>query len=510
MNNVHPTRTNSALLEIAGISKVYPGILALDNVSFSLKAGEVVGLIGENGAGKSTFMKILGGVIAPSVGSIRLENQLKQALTVQESLNAGIAFVHQELNLFDNLDVAANVYLGREIVSGPLKLVDTAAMNAAVLPILERLGAAFRPDTPVSILSLADRQLLEIAKALSLDSKIVIMDEPTSSLTLRESDNLLNVIADLKAAGISIIFISHRLSEVEQCADRVVVLRDGRIAGELARDEIGHDAMIRLMIGRNLSELYTPPGKARSSARLRISGMRTAAKPDALVSMDVHAGEILGLAGLMGAGRTELALALFGIDEALGGSVVLDGQPFDRPTPAKAIERGLFLVPEDRKESGLILDFPIEQNISLASLSAIAQFGLIDTDIERHRAIDQRQKLSIKAPNVGATASDLSGGNQQKIVLAKWLIMNPKVIIFDEPTRGIDVGSKNEIYRLMRDLADKGVAVLMISSDMEEIVGVSDRVAVMHNGTVTGILERGKLSEHNVLQLAVGNHTGVN
>ena len=493
------------LLALSGITKVYPGVVALDDVSFALAPGEVVGLIGENGAGKSTLMKILGGVIGPTAGSIAIESTAHARLTVPESLAAGIAFVHQELNLFDNLDVAANVFLGREPRRGPLRLVDNAAMARAVQPILDRLGATFKPDTPVLRLSLAERQLLEIAKALSLDARVVIMDEPTSSLTLSETERLLAVIADLKAHGIAVIFISHRLGEVESCADRVVVLRDGRVAGSLDRHEIRHDAMIRLMIGRDLKTLYDPPAAPRGNPVLQLQGLRTRDNPHAAVDLDVHAGEIVGLAGLVGAGRTELARAAFGIDPSVGGTIMLDGRTLHRPTPGDAIAGGLFLVPEDRKQSGLVLEFPIAANIALPDLPALSRFHLVQRRRELARAMEQRERLAIKTPDVLRQALDLSGGNQQKIVLAKWLAMAPKAIILDEPTRGIDVGAKTEIYRLMRDLADHGVAILMISSDMEEVIGVSDRIVVMHAGRIAGELARSDFSEHNVLTLAVGN-----
>jgi ribose transport system ATP-binding protein len=492
------------LLELSGITKVYPGVVALDDVSFSLAPGEVVGLIGENGAGKSTLMKILGGVVAPTAGRIAIAGVEHAALTVQQSMAAGIAFVHQELNLFDNLDVAANVFLGREIRKGALRLVDNAAMARAVQPILARLGATFRPDTPVLRLSLAERQLLEIAKALSLDARVVIMDEPTSSLTLSETARLLSIIAGLKAEGIAVIFISHRLNEVEQCADRVVVLRDGRVAGRLARGEIAHDRMIRLMIGRDLKALYQPPSRARGEPVLKFERLVTEAHPDAAVNLDVFAGEILGLAGLVGAGRTELARAAFGIDASVSGAILLAGRRLVRHGPGDAIAGGLFLIPEDRKQSGLILEFSVAENIALPSLDALSRFRLVSGERERSLAEAQRARLGIKTPDVLRLATELSGGNQQKIVLAKWLAMEPKAVIFDEPTRGIDVGAKTEIYRLMRGLADHGVGILMISSDMEEVIGVSDRIAVMHNGRIAGELARDRFSEHNVLTLAVG------
>jgi ribose transport system ATP-binding protein len=493
-------------LELVGIGKVYPGVVALDDVSFSVEPGEVIGLVGENGAGKSTLMKVLGGVVAPTTGRIRIDGAEREAMTIAGAIAAGIAFVHQELNLFDNLDAAANVYIGREpLRGGPLRLVDRPRLEAQVRPLFERLGVDFPPDAPVMGLSLAQRQLVEIAKALSLDSRLVIMDEPTSSLTLSETARLLRVIADLKASGVSVIFISHRLDEVRACADRVVVLRDGRLVGRLPKEEISPAAMIRLMIGRDLKSIYRPPAAPPGEALLEIRGFVTAAWPARTVDLTLRRGEILGLAGLIGAGRTELACAVTGIERPLGGSVRLDGRDVAVTAPRDAIDAGLYLVPEDRKASGVILDLPIAANISLPQLRGLARAGIVRRAEETALAETERRRLDIRAPTVETDVATLSGGNQQKVVLAKWLAMAPKAIIFDEPTRGIDVGAKREIYDMLRRLADAGVAILMISSDMEEVIGVSDRIAVMHEGAISGTLERAEFSEHRVLELAVGH-----
>jgi ribose transport system ATP-binding protein len=451
-------------------------------------------------------MKILGGVIAPTSGIVRVDGVERRSLTVPDAIAAGIAFVHQELNLFDNLDAAANVFIGREpLFAGPLKLIDRKKLRRDVQPLLDRLGVDFKPDTLVSDMSIAQRQLLEIAKALSLNSRLVIMDEPTSSLTLSETERLMKVIAGLKSEGISVIFISHRLNELTQCADRVVVLRDGRVVGELGRGRIGHDAMIRLMIGRDLKSLYTPPAAPPGDRALEIVDAETAAWPGCRVSLDLRQGEILGLAGLVGSGRTELARAVFGVDRLLGGAIRLGGEPLAIATPREAIDRGIYLIPEDRKRSGLLLDVSVAENISLPDLASYSRGRLVSTRSEADNAEKQKRKLGIRAPSVATEVASLSGGNQQKVVLAKWLSMAPRVLIFDEPTRGIDVGAKNEIYEMLRVLADSGVAILMISSDMEEVIGVSDRIAVMHEGRISGFLDRRDFSEHNVLQLAVGN-----
>jgi ribose transport system ATP-binding protein len=493
------------ILELIDISKSYPGVRALSNVNLAVAAGEVVGLIGENGAGKSTLMRILGGVTQPSGGTIRLRGEQKDDLTVAEAIRSGIAFVHQELNLFDNLDVAANVFFGREPRSfGPLRLIDTAAILSQTQPLLDRLGADFAPDTPVADLSLAQRQLVEIAKALSLGAEIVIMDEPTSSLTLTETNRLLQIVAELKASGVSVIFITHRLHEIEQCADRVVALRDGAVVGTLQKAEIEHDRMIRLMIGRDLKALYTPPKAAPGQEILVLKDIRTTTYPDRTVNLSLRRGEIVGLAGLVGSGRTELARAIFGIDRPLDGTIEVAGHPLTIRSPRDAIAQGIYLIPEDRKAAGLILEDDITSNVSLPNLEHFAVAYLLDHDREQETARRLTTSLNIRAPSVSSVTATLSGGNQQKVVLAKWLAMSPKVLLFDEPTRGVDVGAKSEIYGLIRALSDSGVAVLMISSDMEEVIGVSDRILVMHEGRISGGLGRDEFSEHRVMQLAIG------
>ena len=493
------------LLELRSVTKTYPGVTALDDVSISLAKGEVLGLIGENGAGKSTLMKVLGGIVAPTSGEIVLDGVAHDRLTVPAATAAGIAFVHQELNLFDNLSVGANVYIGREPrFGGPLKLVDTRTLNEKVAPILKRLGLDISPSAPLADLSIAQCQLVEIAKALSLDARVIIMDEPTSSLTLKETDRLLEVIADLRAAGVSIIYISHRLDEVKTCADRVVALRDGHRVGELTGEEITHDAMIRLMIGRDLKSVYLPPKVAPKESGIEIDRLVTRARPQQEVSFAFRRGEIVGLAGLIGSGRTELAHAVFGIDPPLSGRVLLDGEPMVARVASDAIAKGIYLVPEDRKRAGLLLDLPVDQNITLADLARYSRHGLPSRAAEAKTATEQCAALSIKTPSINTLALNLSGGNQQKVVLGKWLSMRPNAVIFDEPTRGIDVGAKSEIYAIMRALADAGVAILMISSDMEEVIGVSDRIAVMHEGRISGLLERPDFTEHNVMLLAVG------
>ncbi|SON57289.1 Xylose import ATP-binding protein XylG [Hartmannibacter diazotrophicus] len=495
---------NPIALELVGITKVYASAIALNDVSLSIRGGEVVGLIGENGAGKSTLMKVLGGTIRPDEGRIVIDGDSTTGLTVARALEHGIAFVHQELNPFSNLDVTDNVLLGRETRKGPFGFIDRRAMEDRVRPLLAMLGTRFGPSDPVSDLSLADQQLLEIARALSTNVRLLILDEPTSSLTLSETQRLLGVIRLLRDDGVAVLFITHRLSEAEMVADRVVGLRDGRNAGALAREDINKDAMVRLMIGRPVSQFYEKPGENSGNIVLEARGLHTAAYPRETVDLTLRGGEILGLAGLVGAGRTELARAIFGIDPREDGVVTVEGIPVPAGSVTEAIRAGICLVPEDRKSEGLFLDFAISQNIAMPSLGSLARYGFVDTLAELALAGDAREKLAIKAPRLDRPAGELSGGNQQKIVLAKWLATRPKVIILDEPTRGIDVGAKAEVYRLMRALAGDGAAILMISSDMEEVIGVSSRVAVMSRGRIAGMLEHEELSEERILRLAVG------
>ncbi|GAB4512180.1 MAG: sugar ABC transporter ATP-binding protein [Roseibium sp.] len=491
-------------LELARVTKVYPGVVALQHVNLSIAGGEIVGLIGENGAGKSTLMKVLGGTVLPDGGTITIDGIAIGGLTPAQATDLGIAFVHQELNPFSNLDVTANVLLGREITSGPLGLLDRRAMVARVEPILEMLGTRFGPGDSVADLSLADQQLLEIARALSMNARLVILDEPTSSLTLSETDRLLDVLRQLRDQGVAILFISHRMSEVEDIADRVVCLRDGRNAGELAGAGICKDKMVRMMIGRDLGQFYDKSRHGTGAPVLELSAVRTSAFPESSVDLSLHAGEILGIAGLVGAGRTELARTVFGVDPLLGGTIRLNGTELRSHTVPEAIEAGLSLVPENRKEQGLLLDFPIRENIALPCLRRLSRHGFVDRQGEARLAETLSARLAIRTSSLSRAAAELSGGNQQKVVLAKWLAMKPKVLVFDEPTRGIDVGAKAEVYHLMQALADEGVGILMISSDMEEVIGVSDRVAVMRRGGISGILNRDELTEENILRLAVG------
>jgi ribose transport system ATP-binding protein len=493
------------LLELKHITKRFPGVLALQDVSLSVEPGEVCALIGENGAGKSTLMKILGGVHLPDHGEIWFDGRPVRIRSVADALALGIGFIHQELNVLDNLDVGANVFMGREPRrGGPLRLVDRKKIDRDTAPILKRLGLDVSPRTPLRNLSLAQQQMVEIAKALSQNARLIIMDEPTSSLTLAETERLLGTVRELSATGVSVIYISHRLGEVESCADRVVALRDGRNTGELSRDEITQPRMVSLMIGRKLEDFYVHGKGAPTAGCFCVEGLRTKYRPNHKISYQVARGEILGFAGLVGAGRSEMAQTIFGVDPPLEGQLKLDGQPLVIRNARDAIAAGIYLAPEDRRKTGLVTGMTVRENITLAGLHRYSVFSLIRPRQEADAARRQVEALRVKTPSLETKALNLSGGNQQKVVLAKWLLLEPKVIIFDEPTRGIDVGAKAEVYRLMRDLADRGVAILMISSDMEEVLGVSDRIAVMHEGNITGFLTREQFSETAIMNLAVG------
>jgi ribose transport system ATP-binding protein len=486
-----------------GISKGFPGVKALDGVSLKIGRGEVVAICGENGAGKSTLMKILGGVHQPDAGEILIDGQPVKINGVTDSMKFGIAFIHQELNVLGNLDVAANVFLGRE-PKNALGLIDSKKIHADTAPFIQRLGLEVSTRTRLDNLSIAQQQLVEIAKALSLNARLIIMDEPTSSLTLTETKRLLELVCELSEQGVSIAYISHRLGELDECADRIVVLRDGKNAGELTHEETSHDKLVNMMVGREIKSFYVEPKGTKTPGYFKVRNASSSLHPGKKVSFDAARGEIFGFAGLVGAGRSEMAKAISGLENSPQKEIVLDGKKLFIGKPRDAIDHGIYLAPENRRAEGLVVEMTVRENISLPSLENFSSFGLINRNHERKIAAEQVKSLNVKTPGIETKVLNLSGGNQQKVVLGKWLAMTPKVMILDEPTRGIDVGAKAEIYRLMRELADGGAVILMISSDMEEILNVSDRIAVMHEGEISGVLERADCKEENVMQLAVG------
>lgn len=493
----------SVCLNATNLTKKFPGVIALENVSLTVAHDEFVAVIGENGAGKSTLMKILAGIETPDEGAIEFEGRTVVMRDVTVAQSMGIALIHQELNLADNLDVAGNVYLGREPHRG--MFLQHQVMRERTQQILQRLGATFAADTLVSELSLGQRQMVEIAKALSLDAKLLIMDEPTSSLSARETDALFAVIAGLRAEGISILYISHRLSEVKQLADRVVALRDGRNAGELSKSEITHDAMVSLMVGRDMSHAYDHVSQSPGHVTLKVQGLKTIANPTHEVSFQLRKGEIVGMAGLVGSGRTEILRALFGVEPPVSGDVTVDGQAINASHPEQAVAAGIALVPEDRKALGVFLPESVQWNVTLPSLSRDAQAGMfLNKEEATNMSVSMKEQLRIKAASLDTRVGTLSGGNQQKVALGKWLVMHPKVLLLDEPTRGIDVGAKREIYQLMEKLASEGMAILFVSSEMEEVIALSDRVLVMHEGRLAGELSATDINEESIMRLATG------
>jgi ribose transport system ATP-binding protein len=500
------------VLEVEKISKRFPGVVALDAVSLAVGAGEVVALVGENGAGKSTLMKILAGLHLPDAGEIRIDGRPVTVASSSEAARLGIGVIHQELEVVETLDVAANISLGREPVwGGPLRLLDRRKMQLIAAAALSRLGVTMPVRTPVRALSTAQRQLVTIARALAMDARILILDEPTSSLTVDDTNRLLQVIRDLRAQGVAVIYISHRLAEVEAIADRVVVLRDGRNVGTLERDAITRDVVVRMMVDREIQRHeWSEPCQARPGEpdtvhpmALRVDELRTRRYPDVAVSFAVRRGEILGVAGLIGAGRTEVAEAICGMTRRVGGTISIDDVALAIDSPRAAIAHGIYLVPEDRHRCGLMDAASVRENITLPDLRRHARAGIIRARAERGWAQHAATVFRVKTPSIGTAVSNLSGGNQQKVILARWLSLSPRVVVFDEPTRGIDVGARAEIYDVMRGLAAAGTAIVMVSSDIEEILEVSDRVAVMHDGRVTGILDRGECTPERVMQMAV-------
>jgi ABC-type sugar transport system ATPase subunit len=492
--------TDDFILKVDGISKRYGGLQALDNVHLDVRPHEVHAVVGENGAGKSTLMKILGGIIKRDGGKIMFQGQEVDFDSPIESIMAGIAIIHQELSMLPTLNVIENVYMGRM----PTKFgrVDWRALEQSTLQVLNQVGLDIDPYSIVNDLSISQRQLVEIAKAISINANLIIMDEPNSSLTETETERLFEVIEQLKQQGVAIIYVSHKIEEVLRISDRISVLRDGSYIGTIAQAEATLDNVIQMMVGRELKRDTAHIDHEVGEIVLAVKGLRGERFQD--VSFTVHRGEILGFAGLVGAGRSEVARAIFGADPFSSGEINLDGQSIRFHSPNEAIDHGLGMVPEDRKKLSLFMGMPIRFNMAMAEMprKKMSHNGLIN-----HRRVGSIvrefvEKLNIKIGSLDDPVSSLSGGNQQKTVLARWLAIDPKLLILDEPTHGVDVGAKAEIYKLMRALSEEGISIILISSELPEILMMSDRVVVMREGRVTGILNRDQMTEDVIMACA--------
>ncbi|MCE6077390.1 sugar ABC transporter ATP-binding protein [Agrobacterium vitis] len=496
------------LLKLEGVTKEFPGVKALQDVSLDVRAGEVHAVCGENGAGKSTLMKIISGVYQRDAGNMIYKGETVHFTSTLQSEAAGIAIIHQELNLVPHLSVAENIYLAREprlSFMGGRFMVDRRKLRQDAKRCLDRLGVDINPDAQVRTLSVAQRQMVEIAKALSLDASVLIMDEPTSSLTQQEAQLLFRVIRDLKREGTGIIYISHRLDEMAEIVDRVTVLRDGRYISTDDFDAITVDYIVARMVGRSLEEKF--PAPTRSPTRdtiFSVSGLsRHGVFSD--IGFELRRGEILGFAGLMGAGRTEVARAIFGADPFDSGTILLEGRPLSISDPRSAIDAGIAYLSEDRKAEGLAVKMPVDANLMMANMEAVSNpFGVVDKELHRQSSQHYVDLLNIRTPGLNQPVRLLSGGNQQKIIIGKWLFRQPKIMFFDEPTRGIDVGAKLAIYRLMDELAAKGIGIILISSELPEILGLSDRVAVFHEGRITATLTTRETSQEEIMLYASG------
>lgn len=491
-----------AYLVMRGITKQFPGVLALDNVNFEVERGEIHALVGENGAGKSTLLKILAGALPMDKGEIILDGKPVVFHSPLDAMRHGIAVIYQEFNLVPYLSAGENIFLGRE----PRKFngfVDFKKLHAEAQAILNRIGANFSSREIVARLSVAQQQMTEIAKALSQNAKIIAMDEPTSALTEKEVEHLFEIMRSLKEEGVAIIFVSHRLEEIFQIAERITVLRDGKYVGTKKVEETNRDEVITMMVGREIKEKIPKRPAKIGDEILRVGGLtRKGVFSD--ITFSLRKGEILGLAGLVGSGRTEIARAIFGADPIDSGKIYLEGKEVKIRSPQDAIRLGIGLLTEDRKRYGLVLPMTVRENTTLANLMEVAMRGFIN--FSRERAVAKRyvDELAIKTPSVEQLARNLSGGTQQKLVLAKWLFTKSKVLIFDEPTRGIDVGAKVEIYELMNQLAERGVGIIMISSELPEVLGMSDRILVIHEGKIAGELMREEATQEKIMQLATG------
>jgi len=494
------------LLRAINISKSYDGVDALKSATFELRAGEVHALVGENGAGKTTLIKIISGAVVADAGSLELRDALITDHSPGRAKSLGITAIYQEPALFPELSVAENIALGLE-AEGLWRRVDWKNRRKRAAELLAEVGARIDVAAEAGELTMPEQQLVEIARAIGAKSRVLIMDEPTASLSKEDTENLYRVIRKLREQGVGVVYITHRLEELPVIADRVTVLRDGQIAGTHSMDQIDRQELIRLMVGRELSAVFPKREIERGEIALELRGVGARASGFRDIDLSVHRGEIVGLAGLVGAGRTELARLIFGLDHVDSGEVRIHGKPVRIRKPADAIACGIAYVPEDRRRQGVILDMPVSANITLASLKNLKRFGSFDFQREKQIAGEYVQRFAIKTPSIFDNVSTLSGGNQQKVAVSRWLATKPSVLILDEPTQGIDVGAKAEIHALMGELASEGMAILMISSDLPEVLGMSDRIAVMHAGTIAGIIDAHDATQQQIMSLALGERS---
>lgn len=492
------------LLEMKNISKSFPGVKALDNVDLRIFQGEVMALLGENGAGKSTLMKILSGVYTKDQGEIIIDGQDVDIKGIKHAESLGISIIHQELSILPNLTVTENLFLGNEKTNRLTCRINKKIMKERCKVFLEQIGCTVNPDTLVKNISVGEMQMIEIVKAISKNSRVIVMDEPTTALTDVETEKLFKVIEKLKEKGISIVYISHRLDEIFKICDRITVLRDGKYVGETETSKVTKDDLITMMVGRKLEEQFPYKKVNEKNTIMTVENLELKGVLEP-ISFEVKSGEILGIAGLMGAGRTELAKTIFGEYKKTGGKVLIEGKEALIRSPKDAITEGICYMSEDRKKEGLILGMSVRENITLCNLEHyINKAKAIDKKAEKLEVDKFIKKLSIKTPNQDQKVKNLSGGNQQKVILAKWLMKSPKVLIIDEPTRGIDVGAKKEIYDVLNELKNSGKAIIMISSDMPEVLGISDRIIVMHEGKISGEISREEATQENIMKYAVG------
>ncbi|WP_338655393.1 sugar ABC transporter ATP-binding protein [Sporosarcina psychrophila] len=491
------------MIEMTGISKSFDGNSVLTNVEFSVKKGEIHALMGENGAGKSTLMKILTGIYARDTGEVKVRGKLVDFKNPKEAEHAGIAVIHQELNILPDLTVAENLFLGNEKTFGKSGILKTKEMNKKAKVILGELGLYVDVKTVARELSVGKQQIIEIAKAMSSNAEVIVMDEPTAALTEREIVSLFETIRALQSNGVSFVYISHRMEEIFALCDRITILRDGNYVGVKEIKETSFDEIVQMMVGRELGERFPERNATIGDVKLTASGLtRNGHFED--ISFELRKGEVLGIAGLMGAGRTEVAQSLFGYKKLQKGTISLNGKPVKISSPLQAKKLGFGYVTEDRKSEGLIVDFSVKDNLSLTNFNKVSSNGIIKANEEKVLYETMVKRLGVRTSGPNQAAKSLSGGNQQKVVIAKWLGIEPNVLILDEPTRGVDVGAKKEIYSIINELAEKGVAILMISSELPEIIGMADRVLVMHEGTLTAELQKAEMTQERIMHYATG------